>query len=92
MTRPRHLKGAKHVGADLRPKDLRAGDELHAPRKGLCFKVVRVNQGRIFAYMRRSNLGRWGTTLIEVLPAELIGYLIIPGGIQKARARAAAEK
>jgi hypothetical protein len=69
-------KRRKRVGPDLSPKELQAGMRLVAPRKRITYLIVRVDSYRIFAKFRKGTAGRYSSKIHEIVPAEIVGWVI----------------
>lgn len=70
------MRSQRKVGPDLSYKDLVPGLRLVNKRKGVSYLIVRVSANEIKARFRRGNAGRFSTKLHDLVPAEVIGYVI----------------
>lgn len=67
------------VGTDLSPGDLAPGMRLVSEKKGVVYHIVKVMaNGTIRAKFRRGKVGRFSTTLHEIVPSQVLGFTIVP--------------
>jgi hypothetical protein len=67
------------LGSDLSVKTLRVGDVLVSPRRGVRLKVVLITDHEIWVQMAKGATGKWSRKRFELVPAEVIGWVLDTG-------------